>query len=246
MFPWQNAKLFAFRVMMSKKNQDQTGGAAVSPGEVGALAQLSRVARLAHYADGQTIHMRGDVKPGLSIVRMGAVRIGNPGLNGAYVTASIMKPGEVFGEASLFADLPRTHEAIAIGPTEIEQIDRASFFSVLERSPELAHEMLRIVTSRLYNVLDALDDLQRLPASVRVSKLLLSEEEQGEVHHSHSSLADLLGLSRVSVGNALGELRALGLVVPGYGRITINKAGLCEYVATRQMIPPLKPQQPRH
>jgi len=83
------------------------------------------------YKDGQLIHERGDLKPGLSIVHSGKVRFGNPGSDGSYVTTALFGEGHCFGEFTLFANLPRTHDAVAVGETVINQIDAASIDRLL-------------------------------------------------------------------------------------------------------------------
>jgi CRP/FNR family cyclic AMP-dependent transcriptional regulator len=177
------------------------------------------------YPDGALIHARGDIRPGLSMVRSGAVRIGNPGADGSYVVITVMGPGQCFGEFSLFADLPRTHDAVAIGATVIDQISRTAFDAILADEPELSRIMLTAITGRLHAAVEMLDDMRRLPLPVRMAKLIWqmarSARRADRVRCTQTELAFALGVSRVSSGKALGRLQKLGLIEPGYGRIEI-------------------------
>ena len=103
------------------------------------MARLTKAAIRVTYRDGELVHARGDAKPGLSIVHSGAVRFSNPGLDGSVITTGILNPGQFFGEATLFAGLPRTHDAVAVGPTVIDQVSKKRFDQVLMKSRGL-HE----------------------------------------------------------------------------------------------------------
>lgn len=207
-------------------------------------ARLSAAATLVTYDDGETIHSRGDRKPGLSIVKSGAVRFAIPGADGSYLSTSVLGPGHCFGEATLFARLPRTHDAIAVGPTAIEQIPKPRFDRIFNEEPMLARALLEATTQRLYAVLDFLDDLRRLPLPVRVAKLIVrmaqSARNAGEVECSQSDIAVTLGVSRVSVGKVLAQLQDEGLIALGYGRIGVPEiARMHRWIAARSPIAPL-------
>ena len=160
------------------------------------------------------------------MVRSGAVRFGNAGSDGSYVVITLMGPGQCFGEFSLFADLPRTHDAVAIGETVVDQINRAAFDAILAVEPELSRIMLTAVTGRLHAATELIDDMRRLPLPVRAAKLLwqmsrASTRSGGPVRCTQTELAFALGVSRVSSGRALAVLHKLGLVKPGYGQIGV-------------------------
>jgi CRP-like cAMP-binding protein len=196
------------------------------------------------YADQALIHARGDIKPGLSMVRSGSVRFGNAGNDGSYLVVTVMGPGECFGEFSLFADLPRTHDAVAIGETVVDQISRAAFDAILAEEPELSRIMLTAVTGRLHAAMELIDDMRRLPLPVRTAKLIWQMTQtrggQGAVRLTQSDLAFALGVSRVSAGKALSQLRQLGLVKPGYGQIEVpDPARLARWVRSHAELAPL-------
>ncbi|MEZ5894465.1 MAG: Crp/Fnr family transcriptional regulator [Parvularculaceae bacterium] len=207
-------------------------------------ARLSAAATVVDYEDGETIQSRGDPKPGLSIIRSGAVRFAIPGSDGSYIATSVLGPGHCFGEATLFAHLPRVQDAIAAGPTIVEQIPKTRFDRIFDEEPALARIMLEATTQRLYSVLDFLDDLRRLPLPMRAAKLIAgmarSAKHEGEVECNQSDLAFTLGVSRVSIGKALSELQDAGLITLGYGRIGVpDKKRLHAWIAARSPIAPL-------
>ena len=207
-------------------------------------ARLREVAVAARFGDGETIHSRGDVKPGLSIIASGAVRFAIPGADGSYVTTSVLGEGHCFGEATLFAHLPRTHDAIAVGETVIEQIAKPRFDRIFDEEPTLSRLMLEATTQRLYSVLDFMDDLRRLPLPVRAAKLIASmarsAKHADEVECNQTDLAFTLGVSRVSIGKTLSRLQDEGIIRLGYGRISVPDRGALEtWIAAHAPIQPL-------
>ena len=198
------------------------------------------------YSDGQLIHQRGDIKPGLSIVKTGNVRFGNSGSDGSYVTTAVLGEGQCFGEFTLFAKLPRTHDAVALGETVIDQIDAVSIDKLLISQPELYKIMLVAITKRLHAVMEFMDDLRRLPLKIRLAKMILSmnegSKELGVVKATQSDLAFALGVTRVSIGTALGVLQDNKLIRIGYGQITIlDLHALESWVESRAALYPVMP-----
>jgi len=198
------------------------------------------------YRDGALIHARGDIKPGLSMVRSGSVRFGNPGQDGSYFVITVMGPGQCFGEFSLFADLPRTHDAVAIGETVVDQISRPAFDAILAAEPELSRIMLTAVTGRLHSAMELIDDMRRLPLPVRTAKLIwqmsrAAPRPPADVRCTQTELAFALGVSRVSSGKALAKLQARGLIELGYRRITIpDGKALAEWIRAHAALSPLQ------
>ena len=102
--------------------------------------RVARAGAIVHYQDGQLIHNRGDEKPGISIVVSGAVQVGVYGADGTFVMTSNLGPGQTFGEFTLFADLPRTHDITAAGDTYINQISARAFERLYESTPEISRQ----------------------------------------------------------------------------------------------------------
>ncbi len=177
------------------------------------------------YRDGALIQARGDATPGLSIVRAGAVRIGNIGADGEHLTTAVLGAGQTFGEMTLFGDLPRTFDARAYGPTTIDHVSQVRFERLLEEHPPLSRFVLRSLSLQLHAALEFIDDMRRLPLLLRVAKLLANmtrfASEKATLETTQTAIANTLGVTRVSVANALAELEREGLVVRGYARVEI-------------------------
>lgn len=193
------------------------------------------------YTDGALVQARGDVRPGLSIVREGAVQIGNPGLDGSFVITSILGPGHCFGEMTLFGDLPRTHDAVAKGATLIDHVSPAAYERFAEANPALTRAIMTMMARRLHTLLEFADDLRRLPLKVQLAKLLLATVRDGRVEATQEELAARFGVSRVAIGTALRMLEGEGLVNRGYAGIDVpDSAVLGRWIDQRAILAPIK------
>lgn len=201
---------------------------------------LSRAATTKRYTDGQMIHRRRDAAPGLSIVRAGAVQVGNVGLDGSYLTTSILGEGQCFGEFTLFAGLPRTHDATAVGPTLIDQLPQRKFMRLFDEHAELARALLTISLRRTHELLEFVDDLRRLPLAVRVAKFLARNLESSELKVLQEEIAFAFGVSRVSMGKVLKKLEEAELIRRGYGQITVpDRKRLADWVHSQLLLTPV-------
>jgi CRP/FNR family transcriptional regulator, cyclic AMP receptor protein len=199
---------------------------------------IESAARLVRFEDGQWVHNRGDGKPGLSIVKSGAVLVGSYGPDGSFLTTSVLGPGHSFGEFTVFANLPRSNDISAEGSTEIWHIAPRRVEALCARYPELALALLKISLLRSYSLIEQLDDLRRLPLDVRTAKFLLQsavlQDGQHRVHLTQTDLAFALGVSRVSVSKVLTKLAKAGLVELGYGKLGLPQHDdLCRWLERR-------------
>lgn len=190
---------------------------------------------LMKYSDGQLIHTRGALKPGLSIVNKGAAHVGVNGVDGTFVMVAALGPGECFGEFTLFTELPRTHDISSIGESEIYQLSKTKFDTLYQRHPSISRALLKTTLTRTHILLEMLDAIRRLPIVERTAKTLLSMSYtlggSTVLHSRQDDLAYTLGVTRVSLGKALKKLSKLGLIDVGYRKITIiNQSELIRWV----------------
>lgn len=199
------------------------------------------------YRDGQHIQTRGDKTRGFSIIKAGGVRFGKTDVEGRFIVTAQLEPGQCYGEFTLFAGLPRTHDGYAVGQTVISHISKAKFDRLLEEEPQLAAPIISSLTMRLHNLLEWTDDLRRYPLRYRLGKNLLQMMPEGDdpiIKITQNELADLLGVTRVAVAQTLSDYRKLGFVASRYGGLELLdrpafKAWLQEFVQIDPIAPAL-------
>lgn len=182
--------------------------------------------KLVNYADKEIVHARGDKSVGLSIIESGQVKFGNYGLDGQYRLTRMMTRGETFGEFTLFAHLPRTHTAESYGESRVLKLTQSGFHELCNAVPAFQTQIMALLAIKLHTCLEILDDITRLPLSVRLAKLLVSLQQQQhnkpEILITQTDLSTLLGVTVLSAHKALKKLTALGLIKPYYGGIMIH------------------------
>ncbi len=189
--------------------------------------KIRRISNVMFYAEGQLIHSRGDQNPSFSIVKSGSAHAGIFGEDGQFVMTTILRPGQTFGEFTLFADLPRTHDITAFDRTEIYDLSERKFFALYDEEPAFARALFSSHLKRTHNLLELLDAMRRLPLRERTAKILINLLSANETYNviecRQSDLAATLGVTRASLNKALQQLVELELIELGYGKIKISK-----------------------
>jgi CRP-like cAMP-binding protein len=195
----------------------------LQPAERDRLAAMTPVRR---FADGQFVQQQGDPGDAFWAVIEGHVTVGRYAADGGFTVFGVLGPGDMFGELAFFTGVPRQADAQATGPAALIAIDRPLLRRLMQEDVGWAELLLRSLGRQLAVSLDIIDAERRLPIVDRLARLLAimaADADDGvSVHATQQQLADLLGVSRVTLGVALRELAARGLVERGYGRIRIT------------------------
>ena len=205
------------------------------------LAKLREVGKTRRYRDSALIQRRGDSRRGLSILRSGNIIVGNIGMDGSFIVSSVLQPGECFGEFTLFAGLPRTHDLSASGAVEVWYFSERVFLDLFDSEPSIAKALLAITLRRTHDLLEFLDGQRRLSVRVRLAKVLLSFlSSESDVRCRQEELAYMLGVTRVTVNKALKSLADQGFVRLGYGVIeVVDESLLRRWVAASSLVVPV-------
>lgn len=181
--------------------------------------EVCRHSRRTEFSDGQALHARGDSSPRLCIVASGALRIGRYQSGGAFTLVAMVGEGGHFGDVSL-QRTNFTHDVFSVGATTIDVIEAGPLERLLKEMPGFGIGLWRANTARLYTLLELYDDARTLSVPARLAKVVYTHLGRGQVPDGvaclQRELAELLGVSQVSIGTALRELERLGLVEAGY------------------------------
>ena len=197
-----------------------------SPALQAELLRLGRVRALAH---GTSLFARGGEADGLCCVLAGALRIGALNADGDSALLAYLEPYQWFGEISLIDGRPRTHDAVADGPTQVLVVPREPLLDWLDAHPAMWRELARLACRKLRVLFVAVEELAQLPLEERVWRRLQlvalgygsREAPRRRIHLSQELLAQMLGVSRQSINKALKALEAGGRVRLHYGEIEL-------------------------
>ena len=206
---------------------------------------LEARAGLRRFADGQVIFRRGDAGSGLYGVRSGRVQVLGHGPDGREFVLTVLAPGEWFGELSLFDGLPRTHDNVAIGDTELWHVPDRECHALLREQPEFWPPFAELMSHRARMLFRMLEDAVMLDLPRRLAKRIVEiagdhgvERDAGaieiELHLPQEDLAAMVGATREAVGRHLKRFEREGWIEIAYGRLVVrSRDGLLALLEAR-------------
>lgn len=181
-----------------------------------------------HYPAGETVFTIGDAPSRINIVRSGAIELSRH-LKGRRVVLQIIRPGDVFGDVSLFLRMRVPWDAVALEDTVIYSFESVGLYHLLEHRPRLAWAWLHSVSARVAGFWFRVVELLAGGLEAQVASVLIRRAEDGVLHLSQGNLAELVGHPRTSINRVLKHLEAEGLVRVSYGQVEIvDRPGLAK------------------
>jgi CRP/FNR family transcriptional regulator len=173
-------------------------------------------------ARGERLFSESDSGDKLYVVLDGKIKLTRTSADGRENLLSVIGPGEMFGELSLFDPRPRTQTATALTDSRLAALDHQALRDCLTRRPAVAVHLLRALAQRLRRTNDVMTDLVFTDVPGRVAKALLDladrfgvQRPEGlQVNHdlTQEELAQLVGASRETVNKALADFVGRGWI----------------------------------
>jgi CRP/FNR family transcriptional regulator, cyclic AMP receptor protein len=184
-------------------------------------------------APGEMLFRQGDDVPADSGafygVVSGSLKASSLREDGKEAILVVLEAGNWFGEISLIDRQPRTHDATALGETQVLALPRPAFDRLMKR-PAFALAVCRMLAARVRSLYGMVEDATLRSTRARVARRLLllargdatqASETRRTVPVSQEALAMMLGVSRQTLSKELQALAKEGVVELGYGRIAI-------------------------
>ena len=169
---------------------------------------------------GQILFKEGDPGDRLFVVVEGKLKLGTSSGDGRENLLSILGPGDMFGELSLFDPGPRT--ATAVVDSRLLTLANDQVIGWVTAHPEVSLQLLGRLAQRLRKANDVLSDLVFADVPGRVAKAIIelgerfgTKKDDGlHVNHelTQEELAQLVGASRETVNKALADFATRGWV----------------------------------
>src|ERR1700744_5261866 len=140
---------------------------------------------------GEHLFMEGDDGDALYVVIEGKMKLTRAAADGRENLLSVIGPGEMFGELSLFDPRPRTSSASAVTDVTLAALAHDALRPWLLEHPEVAMHMLQALARRLRRANDVTADLVFTDVPGRVAKNLLDladrfgQQERDGLHVHH-------------------------------------------------------------
>jgi CRP/FNR family cyclic AMP-dependent transcriptional regulator len=207
--------------------------------------QLNWISQRAHrrlFSAGKSIITAEQPGEAVYIILFGTVKIHIEQADGRDVVLSIIGAGDTLGEMSLIDSSGRSASAVTLEDSLLIWMDKGVFQQVLADYPPVAHNLVRILTSRVRLNNELIQALATLDVYGRVARQLLAfaekygESGEGEsvlipIHLTQGEIADLVGASRKRVNQVMvffREQELISLNVAGK-LVVLNRAALAKY-----------------
>lgn len=187
------------------------------------------------FADGQVIHQQGDAAGGCWIVESGRVKLGQFHASGRFIALTVLGKGASHGEVALLRHAPRIVDAMAEGPTRLLWIEATHFERVLARHPATMRRMLGLLGDQMHTTIERLFAARGQRTEQRLAGQLAAMCEGRalpvRITMTQQDLADLNGVTRVTIGTLLTRFARAGAVRQVYGGIEVDDPGLLARIA---------------
>jgi CRP/FNR family transcriptional regulator, cyclic AMP receptor protein len=189
--------------------------------------RVLRRGRKIGFEKGQLIQQHGDQAREFWYVESGSVQVGRFSEDGRLTLFAVLGAGETFGELAFMGEFPRTVDALAGTDAMLVKIGEEEFQNLIQSEPAAVRLLLKTMALTVQEAFNLVEASRNLPTIERLARALirLCGDRPAEIviSISQQELADLVGVSRVSLGKALKKLEREEVLICGYGNITIKR-----------------------
>ncbi len=179
---------------------------------------------------GALLFSQGDESDGLYIIKQGRAKVYIGDENGKEMMIAILRAGEVVGEIASLDGERRTASVSMLEPSRVLHIPQGEFKSFLKENPEVAFEIIQVLTRRIRSYATSVGNLAFKNVYERIVVMLnenSTERDDGSRlvngPFTHQDIADMVGSSREMVSRVFSELSKGGYVSTESKIITIHK-----------------------
>jgi CRP-like cAMP-binding protein len=197
-----------------------------------ALSELAAQAVVRHVKEKEVIFEKGMPGAEMFAIVHGRVKISAFSEDGKEVIFAIFESGDFFGETALFDGQPRSATCTSIEDSLLVSLPRQNFIPFLEKHPQLAIHLLALLSKRLRDADEYMEDLAFFPLATRLArKLVALADEHGDVvgpkieiamNISQHELANMVSASRESVNKQLAQWTKSGIITISQRLIVID------------------------
>jgi CRP/FNR family transcriptional regulator, cyclic AMP receptor protein len=183
------------------------------------------------YQHNEVVFEQGDNADAMFYLHNGNVKLLTESTTGKKAVLAILRKGDLFGEACLGRRSLRMFSAVAIQPTTLARVSRATVARVLQQEPAFAKLFIAYLVARIGRIEEDVADQIFSSSEKRLARLLLlladfgpeSGAERVFVKISQETLAEMIGTTRSRVSFFMNRFRKLGLINYN-GSLCVNRS----------------------
>src|SRR5262245_7373967 len=139
---------------------------------------ILQVARMQHFAKGETIFREGDSADIFLAIVEGRVKVFKAAPGGKEIILEIFGSGDPLATVAVYENRNLPASAIALEDTQCLAIDTREFFALLEQHPALVRALLSGLTMRLVELTQRLAEMTSGKVESRFARLFLKLADQ--------------------------------------------------------------------
>lgn len=206
-----------------------------------ALTDVARHGRVIEHAAGARIFSQGEAVAYAHIAMHGRVKIVQSGPGGEQLIVRFIRPGESFGTLGLYIDGHYPAEAVAIGGATEARWPVRTFTALVQKYPEIALNLVRLVGERLQEVQARLREMSTDRVEQRVASALLrvalrerADKDGVRLPLSRRDIAELAGTTLYTASRVLTGWSRSGIAASGRSSVTILRPGALAAIASKR------------
>jgi CRP/FNR family cyclic AMP-dependent transcriptional regulator len=178
-----------------------------------ARADLEKGAHAFSFKRGNILVSQGETSDSLYIVLSGKLKVFIGSEDGREIFLNYLEEGDAFGELALLDGEPRLASVMALVDTRVAIISRSYFLDCLQAHPNIAIELLQILSKRMRHLTDRTSSLALMDVYSRLvstlTKLAVLQDDGRLMTNSltHQELSSMIGASREMVTRILNDLK---------------------------------------
>jgi CRP/FNR family cyclic AMP-dependent transcriptional regulator len=186
------------------------------------LEIVAAASRRKRYPKGSIVFHEGDHGDYLCVILSGRVKVSLLGTHGQEAIVRILERLDFLGEIALIDEAPRSATVIAIEPTEVLEIAREPFWTLVRQQPTIALKVMTQLARALRRADEQIRTLSMFDVHGRVLRcLLLMAMDKGQTARSRmllrprpsvGEIARMVGCKRETVSRSMKTLRATGYI----------------------------------
>ena len=189
------------------------------------LNKIADIAIELTFPKGKIILQKGEPVKGFYILTEGKVKIFTiEPISGKEQIVKITEPVALFGEAASLSGSPMPVSVQTLEKSRILFIDRERLLKLMEKYPEICLKISKVLSQRLYHLVNLVEILTLNSAISRLARYILSTADGSIVQDFKTSLIAMhLGLTPEAVSRAISQLKREGIIEKTGKRIRILK-----------------------
>jgi CRP/FNR family transcriptional regulator, cyclic AMP receptor protein len=208
-----------------------------------AIEDLTSRVTVRRVAAHETVVSQDEAGDSMFVIASGRVKVVIFGENGREVTLSILRPGDAFGEMSVFDGQSRSANCIAVEPTALLVLSREDLLRHITSHPRTALNLMGEMAGRLRRADEAIAQLALCDVNERLVRRLVSlAQEEGTEgpegllvrrRPTQQELANMIGSCRETISRAFNQLARDGLIIPRGRTMVVTRALLDQVLKSR-------------